>query len=77
MPTHVVVHKGQILNIIEWDGRSDVWAPIGAEVHAYQGPAGVGWAWDGNKAIDPRPPTPDAPVIPVIAPTTGGPPPRV
>lgn len=59
MSVYLVVDKDNVIqNNIEWDGVSDYSPGEGLRLVAYDGPAGAGWKWDGAKATDPNPPSP-------------------
>ena len=59
-----------IQNNIEWDGVAPYDPPAGTRLVRYDGPAGAGWQFDGQRAVDPRPveePAPPAGSPPVTA----------
>lgn len=56
MATYLLIANGVVQNAIEWDGASNWTPPDGTQLVPYEGRAAVGWAWDGEKAIDPNEP---------------------
>ena len=61
----IVDQTNTITAIIGWDGVSVFTQPLNTQLIKFNGPAGVGWHWDGTKAVDPRP-VPVAPQTPTV-----------
>jgi hypothetical protein len=56
MDNYVLIDQtNMIINVIAWDGSSPYPTPPNTQLVKFNGPAGVGWAWDGVQAVDPRP----------------------
>jgi hypothetical protein len=68
---YVMVQDDVVVNIIDWDGVAPYTPPEGCELHAWEGPVNIGWAWVGGAPVDPNPPPP--PPEAVSAPEGGGP----
>ena len=66
MATYLIIDgNNTITNLIDWDGIKPFTPPTGATILPFTGPAGIGWKWNGTKAIDPTP-APAAPTVPQI-----------
>jgi len=68
---YAMVQNGVVVNIIDWDGTAPYTPPEGCELHAWDGPVNIGWAWVDGAPVDPNPPPP--PPEPVEPPAEGGP----
>jgi hypothetical protein len=56
MSTYLVLDAHNVIqNNIEWDGVTPYDPPAGTRLVAYNGAAGAGWKFDGQRAVDPRP----------------------
>ena len=65
MTTYLLIdNTNTITNTIDWDGIKPFTPPTGTTLVQFIGPSGIGWKWDGIKAIDPRP-VPTSPPVPV------------
>ena len=70
MSTYIIIDgNNTITNLIDWDGIKPFTPPTGATILPFTGPAGIGWKWNGTKALDPTP----APVAPPSVPQTVSP----
>ena len=68
---YAMVKDGVVVNVIDWDGVTPYAPPEGCELHAWEGPVSIGWAWVDGAPVDPTPPPP--PPEPVAPPEGGGP----
>lgn len=69
---YAMVQNGVIVNIVDWDGVTPYNPPEGCELHQWDGPMNIGWAWVDGAPVDPNPPPPaepDAPAAPSEGPT--------
>lgn len=69
---YAMVQNGVIVNIVDWDGVTPYTPPEGCELHQWDGPMNIGWAWVDGAPVDPNPPPPaepDAPAAPSEGPT--------
>lgn len=70
MAQYLLLDKDRVaVNATEWDGVSEFIMPEGAVGFVrYDGVFASGWAWDGEKLVDPNPP-----VAEIIPSSAGGP----
>jgi len=61
---YAMVQNGVIVNIIDWDGVTPYTPPEGCELHQWDGPMDIGWAWVNGAPVDPNPPLPPEPEVP-------------
>lgn len=67
---YAMVQAGVVVNVVHWDGVTPYTPPDGCDLHAWDGPVSIGWAWVDGAPVDPNPPPPPAPVDPA-APSEG------
>lgn len=61
---YAMVQNGVIVNVIDWDGVTPYTTPEGCELHQWDAPMSIGWAWVDGAPVDPNPPPPEAPAAP-------------
>jgi hypothetical protein len=64
---YCVVQNGIVANVIDWDGATPYTPPEGCELHEWEGPVNIGWAWVDDAPVDPTPPAPVDPNAPLIS----------
>lgn len=55
---YCIVQNDVVINVIVWDGTTPYAAVEGCELHAWDGPVNIGWAWVDGAPVDPNPPPP-------------------
>jgi hypothetical protein len=68
---YAMVQNGVVVNVIDWDGVASYTPPEGCELHAWEGPINIGWAWVAGAPVDPSPSP--SPSEPATLPDGGGP----